>query len=262
MARHRTVKPEFWTSEQIVECSPSARLMFIGLWTFCDDAGRHPASIRRLLMEVFPGDNITVDQVRGLMNELIEQELVVEYEAQGVAYWEVTGFTKHQKIERPTYRFPGQFDEPSTSPRRALDEPSVSPRRALGEPSTQSRVESSGVEQSGVQSSKQKGAEKAKPVFPEGLAEKVQLQEGMTLTPRLKAAIDEWLTYKGQKGYKRPAYQVGLLIKQLGSEAAFCGAVEYSIAQGYTGCIKPDNSPNRGRSLASGAGQHHKEGGF
>ena len=42
MARIRTIKPEFWTSEQVVDCSPTARLLFIGLWNFCDDGGVHP----------------------------------------------------------------------------------------------------------------------------------------------------------------------------------------------------------------------------
>ena len=56
MSRIRTVKPEFWTSEQIIACSPIARLLFIGLWNFCDDNGVHPASYIRLKAEVFPPD--------------------------------------------------------------------------------------------------------------------------------------------------------------------------------------------------------------
>ena len=31
-----------------------ARLLFIGLWTFCDDRGVHPASAKRIKMEIFP----------------------------------------------------------------------------------------------------------------------------------------------------------------------------------------------------------------
>lgn len=34
MARIRTIKPEFWTSEQVMGCAPLARLLFIGLWNF------------------------------------------------------------------------------------------------------------------------------------------------------------------------------------------------------------------------------------
>ena len=71
MARIRTVKPEFWTSSQIVECSPIARLAFIGMWNFCDDRGIHVADFRRLKMEVFPGDEIAVADIEVCINELL-----------------------------------------------------------------------------------------------------------------------------------------------------------------------------------------------
>ncbi len=45
MARIRTTKPEFWSSAQIIELSRDARLLFIGMWNFCDDNGRHKASL-------------------------------------------------------------------------------------------------------------------------------------------------------------------------------------------------------------------------
>lgn len=105
MARIRTIKPEFWTSTQVVECSPSARLLFIGAWNFCDDAGVHPADCRRLKMEVFPGDSITVDAVQVLVSELLAVGLLNEYEVNRQKFWEVTGW-RHQKIDKPTYKHP------------------------------------------------------------------------------------------------------------------------------------------------------------
>lgn len=57
MARIRTVKPEFWVSEQVTSCSRGARLLFIGLWNFCDDGGVHAAEHKRLKSEVFPSEN-------------------------------------------------------------------------------------------------------------------------------------------------------------------------------------------------------------
>lgn len=146
MARIRSIKPEFWTSEQITRCSPLSRLLFIGLWNFCDDAGIHPASARRLRLEVFPGDDIDDEQIEAMIDELIVVNLVERYEAAGEKYWHVTGWAKHQRIDRPTRRFPpppNSTSEPrdvaeddrrlkesiveqanSTSTRRALDEPS------------------------------------------------------------------------------------------------------------------------------------------
>jgi len=114
MARIRSIKPEFWTSEQVVECSIEARLLFIGLWNFCDDAGIHPASCKRIKMEVFPADDIDSASIRRMLDELSLNGLIVEYQADGKDYLQITGW-HHQKIDRPTYRYP-------KPPRRAFDE--------------------------------------------------------------------------------------------------------------------------------------------
>lgn len=106
MARIRSVKPEFWTSEQVAECSPNARLLFIGMWNFCDDYGVHPASEMRLKMEVFPSDDITKDDIRRMIGELQANNLIQEYEIDGSRYWWVTGWDKHQKPDTKTGRYP------------------------------------------------------------------------------------------------------------------------------------------------------------
>lgn len=128
MARIRTIKPEFWTSEQVVECSPMARLLFVGLWNFCDDAGRHPASSRRLKMEVFPSDSFTCEQINEWIAELVKVGLLISYTVAGQDFWQVTGW-HHQKIDRPTVRFPEppkphEFGEQSAISRRAVGESS------------------------------------------------------------------------------------------------------------------------------------------
>ncbi|MDR5878807.1 hypothetical protein [Caballeronia sp. LZ032] len=105
MARIRTVKPEFWTSAQVMDLSRDARLAFIGLWNFCDDAGIHPASPKRLKAEVFPADDLSADSVAELIREMISSGLVAEYSVDGEAFWIVTGW-HHQKIDQPTYKFP------------------------------------------------------------------------------------------------------------------------------------------------------------
>ena len=146
MARIRTVKPEFWTSEQIVECSPTARLLFIGLWNFCDDAGRHPASVKRAKMEVFPADPFTYDDIDGWISELCNAGLIQQYEAQGKVYWQVTGW-HHQKIDRPTIRHPAPEDSPT--PRRTLDEDSPTPHPRTGTEGTGDGRDGKGMERNG-----------------------------------------------------------------------------------------------------------------
>ena len=123
MARIRSIKPEFWSSEQIMDLSRNARLAFIGLWNFCDDGGNHPASQRTLKAEIFPGDDLTADEVRGLIDEMLSAGLLKTYEVDGKAYWHVTGW-HHQRIERPTIKHP-EFKDDSASDHGAITEHST-----------------------------------------------------------------------------------------------------------------------------------------
>jgi len=138
MARIRTIKPEFWTSEQVADCSLTARLLFIGIWNFCDDHGVHPASFRRLKMELFPSDSISDGEIEALINELLLAELLNAYQVNGKGYWQVTGWAKHQKIEKPTYRHPlpqGLMVEDSVTIRRIIAEESANPQPRNGKES-------------------------------------------------------------------------------------------------------------------------------
>ncbi|MBF8703038.1 DnaT-like ssDNA-binding domain-containing protein [Pseudomonas putida] len=129
MARIRTIKPEFWTSEQVMECSAMARLLFIGIWNFCDDAGNHPMSPKTIKALVFPGDDITALAVEGLLTELVTNRLITLYEASSKQYLHVNGW-HHQKIDRPTVKHP-EFVEPSPSAIREAGDGSSSGGRGL-----------------------------------------------------------------------------------------------------------------------------------
>lgn len=99
MARIRTVKPEFWTDEKVVELSPMARLLFIGLWNFADDEGRMIYSPKRLKMQIFPAD---VCDLPALVGEIRGRNLVIVYNVKGCEYLQITGFSKHQKVDKRT----------------------------------------------------------------------------------------------------------------------------------------------------------------
>ena len=105
MARIRTIKPEFWSSEQVMENRPLARLLFIGLWNFCDDGGNHPLAPRTIKALVFPGDDITTEAVSELLGELEGTGLISSYTVDGKQYLHVNGW-KHQKIEKRTFKYP------------------------------------------------------------------------------------------------------------------------------------------------------------
>lgn len=122
MARIRSIKPEFFTSEQLAECSPNARLLFIGLWCFCDDYGVHPAKVFSLKMQVFPADPFTKEQIRTWIDELILHGLLVEYEIEGDQFWFVTGWDKHQKPDTKTGKWPRPSGEIGRKVRRKFGE--------------------------------------------------------------------------------------------------------------------------------------------
>lgn len=95
MARIRTIKPEFFTSEDIVSLTPLARLFYVSLWCEADREGRLAWKPKTLKMRYLPGDDCSID---GLSRELIDSGLIVIYAIDGKDYAEIPGFTKHQVI--------------------------------------------------------------------------------------------------------------------------------------------------------------------
>lgn len=100
MARIRSIKPEFWSSDNVVECSTNARLLFIGLWNFCDDKGRHTYSPKQIKALVFPSDDFAVNAIRDMLDELSRNGLIKRYAVDGKEYFYVTGW-HHQRIDKP-----------------------------------------------------------------------------------------------------------------------------------------------------------------
>jgi hypothetical protein len=103
MARKRMIDPQFWCDEKMMELSHSARLLFIGLWNFCDDSGIHKNSDLKLKAEIFPADNITKEDVKKLKEELIKKGLIiaVKEEEFGDDILLVKNWKKYQKINKP-----------------------------------------------------------------------------------------------------------------------------------------------------------------
>ena len=211
MARIRTIKPEFWTSEQIAECSPTARLAFIGIWSFSDDHGIHPASIKRLKMEVFPSDQLTESAIQDLIDELSTAALLASYEADGRAYWQVTGWKKHQRIDKPTYRHPLPSGETalqnSTPPRRVIADVSPSPRLRNGMESKGSILSGNPDAISIIDYLNQKTARNYQPVKANLSLVLARLKEGFT-PDQCRAVIDakvsDWASDSKMADYLRP----------------------------------------------------------
>jgi hypothetical protein len=114
MARIRTIKPEFWSSEQVMECQALTRLLFIGIWNFCDDGGNHPDSEKTIKARVFPGDEISSSSIRRMLDELSSNGLLAFYEHSGKRYLHVSGW-EHQRIDKPTFKYPEFVQSPVVS---------------------------------------------------------------------------------------------------------------------------------------------------
>lgn len=120
MSRIRTIKPEFWSDEKVVECSTNARLLFIGLWNFCDDCGRHSLSPKQIKALVFPADDFSLHDILGMIDELSTNGLISIYEVENKKYFYVIGW-KHQRIDRPQEpRCPAPFVDHSSNDRGPL----------------------------------------------------------------------------------------------------------------------------------------------
>ncbi len=104
MARNRTISPDFWTMEAVIDCQPMTRLLFIGLWNFADDGGVQPLRPRTIRMQVFPGDTIDNDRVRAMIDELAAQGLVRIYEVEGVEYVSIVDWAQMQRVGKHAKR--------------------------------------------------------------------------------------------------------------------------------------------------------------
>jgi len=100
MARIRTIKPEFWTDEKIVQLPYEARLLFIGIWNFADDHGCLWDEPERIRMQVLPNDAVDIS---GLLDLLCASGLLEVYESSDEKrIFRVTHFNDHQKVDHPT----------------------------------------------------------------------------------------------------------------------------------------------------------------
>jgi hypothetical protein len=119
MARIRTIKPEFFTSEDIVALTPFARLLYVSLWCESDKEGRMVWKPKTFKMRYFPADSIDID---ALCDEVVNAGLIVLY---GPGYAYIPSFKAHQHIN--PRESDSQLPDPDASTTR---QPRVGTRQA------------------------------------------------------------------------------------------------------------------------------------
>jgi hypothetical protein len=108
MARARSIKPGFFKDADLLELPFEARLLFAGLWTLADRAGRLEDKPKQIKIEIFPVD--TVD-CNALLDLLAGAGLISRYAHDNKRYLQVITFTKHQNPHKnePDSTLPAQF---------------------------------------------------------------------------------------------------------------------------------------------------------
>lgn len=101
MPRIRSIKPNFFKSEDVSALPLRARLTWIGLWTQCDDHGRYKDSVRLIKGDLWPLDDVSLRDIEEDLSILEEQRRLVRYEVDGKRYLAVVNWHAHQAINRP-----------------------------------------------------------------------------------------------------------------------------------------------------------------
>jgi hypothetical protein len=104
--RIRSIKPEFWRSDDITALDWEARLIFIGLWSYVDDNGVGVDKLASIAADLFAGDlerdpRETFERVSRGLQTLSDAGRIVRYEAESKPWLSITNWSKHQRIDKP-----------------------------------------------------------------------------------------------------------------------------------------------------------------
>ena len=140
--RIRSIKPEFWRSDDIAALALEDRLLFIGLWSYVDDSGIGIDKVAHICADLFAADlsespTEVLARVQGGLSRLRERGLIVRYVVDGKSYLYIANWSKHQRIDKPSKRRYPLPDEgnpaPETNPREDYGSPRETPAPGTGE---------------------------------------------------------------------------------------------------------------------------------
>lgn len=105
--RIRSIKPEFWRSDDIAALPITARLLFIGLWSYVDDNGVGSDKISSIAADLFAADleadpTETFRRVSEDSACLESRGLIIRYRADGKPLLYVRNWTRHQLVKNPS----------------------------------------------------------------------------------------------------------------------------------------------------------------
>lgn len=128
--RIRSIKPEYWRSDDIVQLDIADRLLFIGLWSYVDDNGVGRDQPALIVADLFAHDmerdpSETFARVSRGLQALANAGLINRYKAGKHKLLEIVSWADHQRIDRPgKARYPRSSDD-SRHPREDASSPRV-----------------------------------------------------------------------------------------------------------------------------------------
>lgn len=142
--RIRSIKPEFWRSEDVKRLPRDIRLLFVGLWSYVDDNGVGIDDYRQIAADLGPLEDDPIEfreYVRdGLATlsrpsrDISRTPLLARYEIDGRRFLFITGWG-HQRVDKPgkvRYPLPPKgWTSEDPDPPEAVEEPSRNRRESV-----------------------------------------------------------------------------------------------------------------------------------
>lgn len=111
MARIRSIKPEFWSDQELTQLPRDVRMLYVALWNFADEHGRLPGDPRLIKSWCFPlDDDVSAAIVDGWLDQLAGIRKVHRYTVGGGRFLYLPNLGDHQRLE------PGKKDSRHPAP--------------------------------------------------------------------------------------------------------------------------------------------------
>jgi hypothetical protein len=234
--RIRTIKPEFFQHEGLfeaeVETGLPLRIVFVGLWTIADKAGRFEWRPRQIKLNVLPYD--TVD-FAAVLSALETCGFIRRYAVEAKIYGCIPSWERHQ------YRNGREPDSTIPPPPEGSGSAPPPDQRVTGvtspAPDSHQPDTSPSPDESSRKGREGKGGGKEDDALVRALA-----------TPGLdEAAFRRWVDYRAsiRKGLKAQSIEAAAH-DMAAMGAAQAAAVQHSISNGYTGLFAPKSGATNG----------------
>lgn len=104
--RIRSIKPEFWRSDDIDALDWDTRLVFVGLWSYVDDNGVGIYKMPNIVSDLFANDfyrdpTETLKRVESALRSLESRSMIDLYTVGDRDYLYITNWERHQRVNNP-----------------------------------------------------------------------------------------------------------------------------------------------------------------